>query len=340
MATVTWMRDLKAESTCEQLGLSYETIVLEVNDIDWRESHTNGARLEEPFVPHLIADYKSAMISGDTFPMIVVARGVSGVVILSGNQRSEAVRRLIDEGKVPATTKIEAYCIDTTDQLMREVFARSGNVSHGGRSDIEERKQHAIYAHRSLGLTVADAARIFNVADSTINMAIRCANERKSLAESGVPHASLPNSVINEVSKINDHPSKVKLAHLASRHKLCESDVRDARKAVNAAKSQKGRNERIKTLETHLKEQCAQQERPGKQAGGRTAPKTPRRPWRDRIIRDLHNLAHFLEAGRDGEPFTSLAELQVADDKDREAVSNYWARVKLHMAVITKNGGR
>jgi len=328
------MADLKAEQTFVQLRIAYTEVEIGLSEIDWRESQHNGARLHDAIVPKLVEDYTMAMMSGDAFPRIVIRAGSSGYVILSGNQRSEAVRRLVEAGKLPKTTKIAAYMMQTSDTLLWEIFARSGNVGHGGRSEVQERILHAVYSVQSLGLTAANAAKVFNVNAGTITDAIRVAKERRELAESGVAASLIPASVMVELARVHDHGSKIKLGHLVASHAVTAAALKPVRVAVNKARNQSARLASVKQLESQLAEEAHRANCNGKKQPVEL--KVPKRPWRDRIIRDLTAMGNFLESGRSGESFTSLQELQIACDADEASVRNQWERVKLHMTVILK----
>ena len=166
---LTWMADLKLESDLRAMGVVFEIRSILFSQLDLHTSRNNGARIGDPVIAHLVADYKVGMMNGDTFPRIVVHQGKAGFVILGGNQRCQAIQGLVSDGLVSKKLAIEVYVVDTTDKLLLEIIARAGNVGHGGRSGMEERLAHAVYSVRTLGMQQKDAAKIFMVADGTIS---------------------------------------------------------------------------------------------------------------------------------------------------------------------------
>jgi len=145
--------DLQLESHLRALSVSQAVRTIKFSQLDLKESQYNGARIEDPIVRFLVEDYKTGMENGDTFPRIAVYEDKKGTyVILSGNQRSVSIDELIKEGKISKLLTLEVYVVDTADPLLREVIARSANVSHGGRSSRDERLAHAIYSVRKLGM--------------------------------------------------------------------------------------------------------------------------------------------------------------------------------------------
>ncbi len=328
---LTWMDDLKAEHDLRELSVSFEVCVTPFSKIDLKESQYNGARIGDPIIRHLVEDYMTGMRNGDTFPRLVVYEGKSGFVILSGNQRAAAIKELIDSGELPKTLKIELYIVGTSDELLLEIIARSGNVGHGGRSGYDERLSHAIYSVRALGMRVKDAGKIFMISDGTIRNNISGEKTRDELAGAGVDLKNAPNSAVEPLAKISDDGIKVKLGHLIAQHNPTGQRVKQTVSAVRKARSHSAKLQHIKDLEKELAEETHR--KVTKQANG--APrKVPRRPRRDRIIRDLNNLANYLDKGMDGDGFTKLADFQVSGVADEKAIRDLWSRVQFRMKMI------
>lgn len=330
--TLRWIPDLKAESDLAELSVAFEVESIPFSKFDLKESRYNGARITGPFVATLIEDYATAMENGDAFPRIVCHNTPTGYVILGGNQRVSAIETLINAGKLPKDQLIDSYVIKTKDKLLLEIIARSGNVGHGGRSEKEERIAHALYSVRSLGMTAKDAAKLFIVSDATINNHIRAEEERKFHASHGINVSSMPNASLLEIAKIDDLQLKTKLAGLASQHVVSHDRLGQAVKAIRKAKTQQSRIGVVKNLEGELAESAHRT----RTRDANTPRKVPKRPRRDRVISLLTNLANFLEAGRDGEPLLSMADLQVADIEDRKTIQGLWGRVAIRMEKIVR----
>lgn len=333
MKTLEWGPDLWAERTLLQVGLEYTLVDVDLSEIDWAASKHNGARLKEPLVERLIADYCNAMLDGAVFPRTVMASKADGYLILSGNQRSNAVKRLIElEGLAPTTT-IAAYVVDGANKMVCEGFARAANRAHGGRSEIAEATANAVYCVQKLGFSNADAARLMNVPVHRIQDVIRANAQRRELAEAGVRTESLSQSHLLELARINDLSTKVKVAHIAHKNHVTATELQPVRQAINKARSHRERLAVVKTME---KQKVAAKP---KYDNSRTPkPATIARPWRNRIVRDLTAIGNFLEHGRAGEAFESFADLQINDSADRDILAQEWNRLNRLMVRIMKGG--
>lgn len=331
---LTWMADLKAESDLRALSVTWDVQVSPFTKIDLKESHYNGARLGDPLITRLIDDYMTAMRNADTFPRPVAYQAKSGLVILSGNQRCAAIKRLMDAGELPKNLKIEMYVVGTSDKLLLEIIARSGNVGHGGRSEKEERIAHAVYSVRILGMRPKDAAKIFILAESTINNHIRAEKEREELAAAGVDLSAIGNSSVEPLSKIADSSVKLKVAQLVSQHNPGGEKVKQVAGAIRKAKSQSARLGHVKKMEKDLAE-AAHRSTP-KRRNDNGQGKVPQRPRRDRLIRDLGKVADYLDFGMDGQGFASLGDLQIASETDEVTIRDLNKRIEFRMKMILK----
>ena len=330
---LTWMDDLKAMADLCSLNVMWESEAILFSKIDLRESQHNGARLGDPLVTRLISDYKQGMKNGDTFPRIVVHLTPTGYVILGGNQRCASISELIDEGFLPKSVKVEAYVVQTSDNLLLEVIARSGNVGHGGRSEFDERVAHAVYSVRQLGLPSDSAAKLYEVSRSSIDHHIKADKKAAEYAREGVNVAKLPRSTILAVGSANDIGSEIKLAQLANQHQPPAARVAEVAKTVKASRSSGKRLLAIKDFERELTAE-AHRKTNGKPKQNGSCQKVPRRPRRDRLVRDLERLANWLDTGLDGNRFDRLTDLQVSDKVDEGDVRRNWSRIQSRMKVI------
>lgn len=332
---LTWCADLKAESDLERMAVQFEVKKITVGQIDFSESQVNGARLNDALVNYLIEDYMTAMRHGDTFPRPVVYAGKGGWVILSGNQRCEAVRRLINEDEVGKTTRIEVYVVGTEDQFLLEIIARSGNVGHGGRSEKQERLMHAIYAVRSLGMATKDAAKIFIVTETSISMHIRAEKQRSELANRGVNTEGISTTILADLTRL-DIDVGTKVGHLVAQHRPGGDRVRSLVKGLLKAQTATGRLRQVKAFECELADEahssrdaCVSRSKT-KSSGSRV----PQRPRRDKTLGMFRRLVTYLETANDGSGFTSREELQISSDADCKQLTELWKRLSLRMKII------
>jgi hypothetical protein len=340
MATIKlqWCQDIKAERDLEAMGIPYEKKTVSFSRLDLASSRQNGARFE-PILRPLVDDYKQGMINGDAFPRPVVHE-IPGQLyfILSGIQRTASVGELIDEKIVAKDTPVDVYLVDTQDQMHLEAIARSGNVAHGGRASHEERIMHAVYMHVTLGMSVCDAAKLFMVSQTTINIHVNAAQTRRELAEAGIRTEHIPVSSLRYLDKVNfDASLKEKVGHLLSQHNPASDRVKTITDQLKKSKSEGERLKIVKTFERELSIDA--QRKPPK--GHPVLRKVMNRPRRDRILRDFQRLAEWLETGNDGDTFSTIGELQILTADDITSLRQFWSRVESRMAAILgRKGGR
>ncbi len=132
---IRWRKNDLEEDMLRRLDLQWEEKEISLDSIDWGASRNNGARLEMPILEELVSDYVLAMQNGDAFPKPVVHsyRGKLPV-ILSGNQRSEAAKRVDPESKIPV------YMLTTDDKTKADLFLYLANIPLGARSSKENRE--------------------------------------------------------------------------------------------------------------------------------------------------------------------------------------------------------
>jgi hypothetical protein len=331
---LSWTKDLKAESDLARMAVVFSVQDIPLSAIDFAESQVNGARLGDPIVRHLVDDYKQGMENGDSFPMpvTVAAKGKGRFVVLSGIQRTTAIKEMVESGDVAKTITIPCYVIDTADKLLHEIIARSGNVAHGGRSDRAERLAHAIYCVRSLGLTTEQAARVFMVSRTTITGHIRADKERETLSDAGIDAASIPDSSLDQLRLIPDRSTKVKLGYLIAKHVPSTERVKQIVNTMKRDDTPLGRLNRVRQFEKELTLQAHATSTP---RNGKS-PKVPQRPRRDTLLRMLDRLDSFLEAGPMGRPFLSLSEMQFSGGEDTKRVKHLWGNVRMRLDIAIK----
>jgi len=336
MIKLKWCADLKAESDYRAMAITFSKQTIRFSQIDLKESSFNGARLGDTIINDLVNDYAQGMINGDTFPSVVVYKAKNGkFIIISGNQRSNAIAKLIAMGKLPKDPTMEVYVLDTADQMLLEAVARSANVSHGSRTTATERMAHAIYMVTKYGMKPSDAALLYMVSCSSINHNLRAEKVRRDLGKQNIDVSSLPNSAIEPLRKLeNDNGSFLKVGSLVAQHRPTAERVKQIINRVDRAKSDAGRLSVVKTIEKELSQESKSY--PNKKGDKKSHPKMPDRPRRDKIIYMLERLTNFLAYEKDGNGFTSLDELQIATEADEDRIRKLWSQLELKMKVILK----
>jgi len=336
MIKLKWCADLKAESDYRAMAIPFSMQTIRFSQIDLKESSFNGARLGDTIIDDLVDDYAQGMTNGDTFPSVVVYEAKGGkFIIISGNQRSNAIKKLIANGELPKDPTMEVYVLDTADQMLLEAVARSANVSHGSRATAAERMAHAVYMVTKFGMKPADAALLYMVSCSNINSNIRAERVRRDLGKQNIDVSALPNSAIEPLRKLeNDNNSFLKVGSLVAQHKPTGERVKQIINRVGKAKSDAGRSSVVKAIEKELTQESKSYSH--KKRDKNSHPKMPDRPRRDKLIHLLERLANFLAYEKDGSGFTSLDELQIATEADEGKVKKLWSQLELRMKVVLK----
>lgn len=332
---LSWYSDLKAESDLRRMAVTYSVVSIPFAKIDLKESQVNGARLNDAIRHHKVEDYMQGFRNGDTFPRPVVHKTPSGYVILSGNQRSEAVNRLIKSGDLPKDTEIEVYLVDTTDKLLLEIIARSANAAHGEGDTKEERIQQAVYCVQRLGLSVKDAAKSFLVSATTINSHIRAEDVRTQLQRSGVEASRIARTSLEPMAKLSfDDSTQTKLGVLVAQHSPPAERVKQVVDSLAKKTTSQARAAAVKDFERELSAAVHASSGSAKHLNGSS--KVPSRPRREKFIGELRRLVNFLESGNAGEPFANLEQLQVTNKVDRDLCLDLARRLKYRLGVVVK----
>ena len=329
---LTWYADLKAESDLTLMAVAWDVQSIPFAKLDLKESQVNGARLRDAIREHKVEDYMQGFRNGDTFPRPVVHKTPTGYVILSGNQRMEAIRRLIASGELPKDTKIEVYVIQTDDKLLIEGFSRSANVAHGEGDSKEERIAQAMYCVEKLGMTPKNVAKLFLISQSAIGYNTRAENMRRQLEKAGVKTAHLVAGVLEPLAKLDyDEPMQHKLGQLVSVHQPVMERVRQVVGAISKQPTSEARLEKLREFE---KELTVAAHRQNGHHGGAT--KVLDRPRLMKAVGMLQRLSSFLDSGNGGEPFSTLDELQCSTNADREQIVKLCKKLRYRLGVLAK----
>lgn len=330
---LTWYDDLKAKSDLERMAVVYSIVSIPVSKIDFKESQVNGARLNDAIRHHKVEDYMQGFRNGDTFPRPVVYKTASGYVILGGNQRCEAIRRLIDAGDLPKSQEIEVYLVETTDKLLLEIIARSGNSTHGEGDTKEERVQHALYCVQRLGMAAKDAAKAFTVSATSIHHHIRAEEIRNKLQRDGIEAHRVAVASLAPIAKLKfDEPAQMKIGALVARHSPTADRVRQV---VGVVEKKKTPTERIEAIKAFEKELATEAHARKAHHNGELS-KVPTRPRRDKFFSLAGRLIAFLEAENSGEHFSSLDQLQITTKADVERASDIIKRLRYRLGGLSR----
>jgi len=320
---LTWRTDPDAEAILGFVGIDYEVKTIKVDDFDWIGSSNNCARLQNPLNDEKIEEYHRSMERGDVFPMVMAEDSKNGYIILGGNQRMAAVKRFCESVK-----SVDAYTVKPLSAANQDILIRSLNSRHGWGSEKEERIEHAQYLVRKHGVAVDDAARLMSVSSSVITDRIRAENTRSMLAKAGVNSVSMPLGALLAVSRVKNERAAVKLAKCVAEYGVPVDRLVDAVRSIESAKSV---SDVTKTVNEFAKEAESSENNVNRNS------KVIKSPRRDKIMRKLEDLSHFLERGNDGTGFSSMEELQCTRPDDADKIRTMIAKITIRLSTI---GGR
>lgn len=318
---VNWRDDPDAESVMGFVDVEWNVEVISLGQIDWDESANNCARMLNPLNDEKIEDYEVCMKRGDVFPRIVVEKTKRGYVILGGNQRCNAVKRI-------GTMPIEAYVVTALTTAQQQALIRSLNARHGWGTDKQERIAHAVFLVRNHGISVADASRLMIVTATTINQHIRIEMTRASLARHGVDSNRLNLSQLNAIAKIDDEEIQAEFGRVVEKFGPTGEMTKSAAEAVANAPTRVKMATAIKDFTKSLATSIRQEAN-----GQRHVMAKPRRA---KFMRLLEDFSEFLERGNDGTGFSSLDELQCSVDVDGDKVRMLAKKITIRLKAITE----
>jgi hypothetical protein len=323
-----WRGDPDAEMIMREIAvLPYEIITINLADIDWEASANNCARLSDPLNKEKIEDYASGLDRGDVFPRIVVeATKLGKFIILGGNQRCAALK------VVDLNGTIEAYCVAPLTTGERELMIRSLNSRHGWGATKEERVDHAAYLVREHGMHVDTVARAMVVAPSTIGLRIRAETQRAELAKKGIDASKVSRTALNAIASVKDQSLRMRVASLAVEKHATGDKVVELVSAITKAPSKSHAAAAIADF-TKNAEAMAAINGKAKDQG-----KTLKKPRREKFLRLLTELSHFLETGKDGHSFATLDELSCSVALDLDNVRVLTAKITSRLQCICDAG--
>lgn len=166
---IAWVPDVSAEEVLGQLGIEYKSEVVQLKQIDWKQSKENRAR--DIFLDSQHKDgIKQSMSDRCSMPMIVVRKVAVGYVIVSGNHRGTAVMELLGpDGEIPV------YVVVCTP-VQFEILAALLNMRNGKPLSYDERVSKAIEWYRVLDYPLTTACELIGVKISAVKDRIKASD--------------------------------------------------------------------------------------------------------------------------------------------------------------------
>lgn len=310
---IKWRDDTDAQSVLNYIGITFVRQTIRLQDIDWVASGNNCARMTQPINDERVTDYAAGMARGDVFPCPVVERTSTGFLVLGGNQRINAVKRLGGES-------CSAFVVQGLTTVEREAAMRSLNSRHGWGTSKTEAIAHAVYLVKSHGMSIQDAAYLMVVCEDTISNYIKSENMRATLDKHGVDSAPLKMSHLALLDKCKDERYQVAIAKVATSSGATADQIKSVVDAVNKQKTPAKMDVAFKEWAKEMPSSLPT-----------TGIKKPRRKKFLQLLRDLNE---FLERGNDGTGFSTLDELQCSEE-DMQQTTLLASKIVLRLKTIT-----
>jgi len=314
---LTTRSDPDAETVLGFIDAEFVEKKISAEEIDWVNSANNCARLWKPLNEEKIEEYQLSMIRGDVFPRTVVESMKSGYVILGGNQRWNAAKRISSD------VSMVSYVVRPLNLSQRETVIRSLNCRHGWGSEKSERMAHGVYLVMKHGATLDDCARLLNVSSDGLRINVKAEESRIFLARKGVDSGNIASGTLRQISSITDEKTAIAFAKVVIELASTEAQVTDAVKGIVAAPSQAERARLVKVFASEHESRKSQ-----------GVAKKMRNPRREKFIKFLKLFSEFLERGNSGTGFSSMDELQCNETKDGDVVRAYANKILIRLKTI------
>ncbi len=325
-----WVKDPKVEAAMRRLGIAFEVQCnIKLSDIDWEEGLRRQVRLDRRLNDDNAIRYGLAMAEeGAAFPMPILQREKKRLWPWSGNHRGAGA-------SLAGVETVDAYTVEIFDPVMMDLFPRLVNTWEAvvGMSKEEAviNARHMIDKH---GFSPAEAAKLFNVKESSIYVAGQAARVKEVLAEVGVPSTGLTTTALKQLHSIENKNALREATSLIHAYgikgkdveSLCSDVAKQSTEALMLVEVKKWRD----VMESRAKAKR------GKAKAKKSDPKPVSNfANRDRLMRHLTGLSRFLES------VTTASQAQILDPEHAALVVRYWSICERGMRkMLTEGGGR
>lgn len=307
----------------EIVGVTWETEEVRLDEIDWKESANNCARLSAPLVQHLIEDYHASFARGDVFPMVVMEISENGYIILGGNQRCNAAKMFDD-----ITLVVGAYIVDPLTSADRELIIRSLNSRHGQGASKDERLEHAVFLVQGKGISTEVAAHAMCVGASTILHRIRANETRSALTRKGVDCSTFSLGHLDTLGRVANEARKTQLAKSVELYKPTAEQLSGVVAGVAKAKSEAAAQKLVVVASKEWADSLSVKKTVSRSTSRRKV----------KFIDTLRRMSLFLETGNGGGAISTLDDAGCNPNNDGDTVRVLAAKITNRLNCILESG--
>jgi hypothetical protein len=230
MSTLTGFDPIQSWLKAE--GVAYELRDLLDRDIDVARSTANQARIETPVNPELIERYANAAEKGAKFPPLVAYQKGRSFVLIDGNNRFAAFRKVYKPGFTVAV-----YIVTASPEVLARLTYTANVILNGAEASMIDRTNHAVRLLRA-GMTQAEVSVATGLPKGTVQTAIASADALERASRLAVTRnvAGLPPSSRSVIAYLPSDVGFVATARAASDLNLTSDEVRQLAGKVRKAR--------------------------------------------------------------------------------------------------------
>lgn len=283
------MRNQTYEQALQKSGVEFDYVEgFPPDAFDVTKSLRNQARLVDSLDGSLVNEYAVADKEGFHFPALVAYRlsPKSKLILIDGNHRLAA--------KIKNNRKaIDVYLVKTTDKkVIDRLTWKFNNMVNGRRLSRDEAMEHAVTFVRTYGVTITEAAKEWNVPQSSLSQRIIAEESKETMRKHNVRVSpAMGEAHFKWLAPLKQIGEDVFLAaaQVVSSSGLSESETADMTRDV---RRQGTTEEKLKKVEEYANSEKVQ-ERKAETKGGQT--KVRRNYPRERFLRSLKELRNVME---------------------------------------------
>lgn len=193
-----WVNNQRLEQELERQGVSWKIKKVKKEEIDFKSSKENHARLSDPIKDELVQRYQKEMNRGDKFPRCAFCtKKVDGkivYVVKDGNHRTLA-------HFANGHAEIEVYVLETQNDKKLNYIMDSSNLTIGEPTPDQERLQKAVQA-TSNGYSVKQASELYTVSETAITRKKRANKMAEEIEGMGMDSSQCSDTILSELSRL------------------------------------------------------------------------------------------------------------------------------------------
>jgi hypothetical protein len=329
---IVWSSDEQVEARIRSLGLDFSIKRLASSEIDVQGSRDLQTRFDSQIDEEHALKLAIQIGTSKRVDRLVCLSPLTGfklALVADGNHRHFTLDDLLKQ-QLPPDFKFEVYFIDTQDEMLRDLIARSFNCIADKKSLTDEQRiRHIQYMLAKYDVTFADMAAYFGVQEAKVKRELMIFAQREELRKAGIPIDKFNDGHIRELAKIKQNDDlKRKIAHMVAQYQpTIEATGLCVNQAIMAFKTG-GETAATKILIDHKKIWVTNF---GAKGSGK-------RLGRRRDFLSLVGTFHtFLDSGPKGAPCENFGDCEINDQHDVSQIRHQWKAITKVMSTMIRD---